>query len=351
MKKALAICSALALVAGAAFADDAPALKLSGYLDTGVTLTQTDADGDDGAVTLYADDAGKDDYRFNLNGSYTDGDAGVTFRLRVQNDFNSDASPNFADGYVYAWGTFADGLVKVKAGKVDDGSWATKGDAGYDFADGKGLQVQVMPVKGLNLGAKLDLVADTATINEFVGETAFAGAYSNDMFGFQAGYKFDTYVDGSSNEEAAAYVGLDIKAVPNLGAQFEAKFFDIGMDSELQTQELCETFSYTVSDPLSLGLVCYQELSGDSDVKIEMTFNPSVSYVLNDKITLGLSGYYGTQEDVYDSEIYVKPSLSYAISEKATIFSYYKYDMYTSAVDGVDPVNTSTVNLEFMYSF
>lgn len=149
MKKALAIISALAIASAFVFAEDAPALKLSGYIDTGIKAVITDSKTASDTVQLWGDDSGSMT-RFDLNGTYTNGNAGVDFKLRTQ----TIGAP--AINYFHAWTSLFDGKAKLVAGKLDNSAWKTEGDDGFTCENDEGIQVQIMPVAGLNVGVKFN---------------------------------------------------------------------------------------------------------------------------------------------------------------------------------------------------
>lgn len=363
MKKALAIITALALVSTVAFAQDAAALKLSGAIKTGVQMTSGDS-AEDGNVVAYNDDAEKIS-RFELVGTYTDGDFGLKFRMRAD-DFKT---PLLSYGYV--WGNLYSNMVTFKAGNIDDGAWETEGDDGFDVADGLGLQVQVKPAEGINFGVKLTPGTTAMTTEQFTGELAFGGAYVSDMFNVQAGYKLDSDIDApatfknaddadaalwiaslgvDADTEAFAYVGANIKAVEKLTLKAEGKFFNLGASSDIGLTEIDEIVEYAVSDPLAVGIVAYQWLPGNSDLENIMNFKPYVNYKLNDKATAGFAFFYelnsGYLEDA--TTMYIKPSLTYAFNSKAKINAFYKY---VAADNTVDTTADNVVQLDFIWSF
>jgi hypothetical protein len=370
MKKALAILMVLAMVTGVAFAQDAPALTFSGAIKTGVQITSGDS-AEDGAVIAYNDDAGKIS-RFDLKGDYTDGDFGVSFRIRAD-DF---VTPKLSFGYV--WGNVFSNMVTFKAGNIDDGAWATEGDDGFDVADGLGLQLQVKPIEGVNFGVKLTPGAATPmTTEQFASELAIGGAYVSDLFNFQAGYKLDSDYDDTvaadgtakiygyefTGEEYAlafpdvkpedwayAYVGFNVKAIENLTLKAEGKFTSLGAYSDIGLAEINEIVAYAVTDPLAVGIVMYQWIPGNSDAETIMNFKPYVNYKLNDKATAGFAFFYemnsGYLKDA--TTMYIKPSLAYAFNSHAKINAFYKY---VAKDDTEDTTSDNVVQLDFIWSY
>ncbi len=389
MKKLLIALLALS-VAGVAFAAD-PALTFSGALETGMAFTQTDGDDDDGAVKMYNDDA-DENVRFELIGAYTDGDFGVEFRYRTES-FTDTA---LVENYAYVWGNLFNNMVTFKAGNVDDSAWESEGDDGFDVADDHGLQIQVKPMEGLNLGVKLNVPkTDAYTYEQFQKEIGFGLGYTSDLFNFQAGYKLDSDADADYGDamddylvlfnkiaaaldptwddaefaaddvNASAYFGVNYKGLKGLKAIAEAKMFNLG-DSDFGYTEANEEFAYDVNEQINVGILMYQYMYSDSDTADFanlIDFKPYVNYKLNDKVTLGFAVYYGTTMMNVDStdpttEIYVKPSATVQLGPKAKFVGFYKYDTLTMDKDfaeqvlGVeDTVTTQTIQLDFIYSF
>lgn len=339
MKKALVVLLSL-VAAGALFAADAPTFALSGAVKTGV-LFQTGDTNEDGSWKLYNDDAGKTS-RLEIVGTYADADYGLKFRLR-SDDFA--AAPSVS--YAYVWGDFLADMITFKAGAVDDGAWATKGDTGFDVADGKGVQVQFKPIAGLNFGLKLDLVAANATTEQFIGETAVGLGYTAEKFNFQAGYKMDSDVDGSSEDEAFAYAGIQFVGIEALTVTAEAKLTNLGDTAvAAAVTTIDEVVEYSGIESLTLGLISYQVLSGDDNVDMKISVNPYANYKLNDKATAKFGVYYEMQGDA--SDIWVQPGVEYVLGAKAKVNAFLNYDMKDT---GSVATNDTKIQIDFLYSF
>jgi hypothetical protein len=79
--------------------------------------------------------------------------------------------------------------------------------------------------------------------------------------------------------------------------------------------------------------------------------------VLNDKLTLGLEAALALKPDYIAHDFYVKPNVSFAFAEHATISGYYKlasvgYTKYAvGAAEAPDAVLTHKVQAVFDWSF
>lgn len=380
MKKALAILSALALVSVVAFAEDAPALKLSGYIDTGIkSVTGDGAD----TVQLWGDDSGSTT-RFDLNGTYTNGNAGVDFKLRTQ-DMTAPAI-----NYFHAWTNLFDGKAKLVAGKLDNSAWKTEGDDGFTSENDQGIQVQIIPVAGLNLGVKFNTNGNAAiTPKQFLNETGFGAKYTSDLFNFAAGYKLDSdaddalagkatyaYIDEDAdgtpdivagavgittipgaasdyaNKEAYAYTGINYKGIAGLKLIAEAKWTGLGKYADIGLAEYDEIIEYKVSDPLSVGILMYQYIPGSSDIKSQLSFKPYVGYVVNSMVkATGEVKYVSNAAFVEKvNNVTFKPGVELTVSPSAKILI---NDAYTIADTGdeVAKTTTNTINVNFRWNF
>ena len=384
MKKALAIISAVALVGVAAFAEDAPALKLSGYVDTGIKAVSTDSKTASDTVQLWGDDSGSTT-RFDLNGTYTNGNAGVDFKLRTQ-DLTAPAINHFE-----AWTLLADGKVKLVAGLLDTSAWKTEGDDGFTAENGTGIQVQIIPVAGLNVGVKFNTNSSkTETPTQFFNELGFGGKYTTDLFNVAAGYTLDSDVDDANaktvyagtatvstktgaitadstvtasdyaKKEQWAYAGINFKGIAKTKLIAEAKFSGLG-NKDISINEFDEIVEYAVSDPLYAGILCYQYIPGASGAKPKMSFKPYVGYTVNSMVKATGEVKYTINDDYTKdvSTFYVKPGVELTVSPNSKILindCYQIQDINKKGAYNVDggsekALNTNTINVNFRFNF
>lgn len=348
MKKALVALLALA-VTGALIAQDAPSLKFSGYLNSGVQYNFGAAT-DPGQFNAYADDAGVAGYRMNLDGTYVNGNVGANFRLR------SDSGAAYAMNFGYVWANLASNMVKVKAGLVDDGSWCTNGDIGSDVGEGTGVLVLVMPMDGLNFGAGM-YDASTAYAGDKLENATYTMGFAYTMantFAVQSSYNV---VGGNGN---TIYAGLDLLMVPMLGAHLEGKFTNVSDFSNTGLSTIAETLSYDMS-PIKVGLVAYQWLSQKSGADIGYKVNPWVSYnsgIFTPKlsVTYDSNDSAARTKDTYSFT--VKPSVGIAVGPNASINASYAYTA-NKAMTGLQGQTTPVIgdnaqqrlDVDFLWTF
>lgn len=249
MKK-LALVLVLLMVFGLVqtFAQDAPAVKLSGA----VYVWQNYESPQD----FYA---GR--YRFRLNFAYTDGSYGVRARYQVTNgEFIGAKEMNVP--YAYGYVGILDGMIKVTAGKGVPfvyGAWSAltenilyAGPFGVGVVDNivfggfNGASLTVTPMSGLEIGVGLPvpLTADPVpTLTDFVDTLKFGVKFALPDLLTVYGY-FDL---GMSY---AATVTID--AVENLTAavKFESDSTDMGIGAAL-SYELAD-LGLTISNDFAM---------------------------------------------------------------------------------------------------
>lgn len=393
MKKALAIISALALVSAVAFAEDG--VKISGQVETGIQA-QT-GDGADYVKTWETDAPGTT--RIDLDINATHGDTGLWYKLRSA---DGASAPTIANFKVYA--NLFQNMVTVTAGNPDDNAWKTDADADFTAENGYGVRVDVHPVAGLTLGAKLNTPASANLPAKYAtGEMSFGGKYTAEKFFIAGGYKLDSKADDTDSDTMATgtklwgydvdtdlatlqaifavakataapkfgaddfamgYFGFGYTGIENLLIQAEAKFENLGAYSDIGLATMDEVVEYKVSDPIKVGLCMYQYLPGNSDVSSSLSFKPYANYKYNDITLLKAEIGYKTNAGYLDgvNNFWVSPGAEFQITPNSQIRADYTYtianmgdeDQYKAqGLTGasIEKTSYSTVNLGFRYSF
>jgi hypothetical protein len=357
MKKVALSLLAFALVGALAVAQDAPTLKLSGYLNSGVRI---DAVGSAAVSTIYGDDAGNAWGRFDLNGSYGTDTNGVEWKLRTA---NNTTAPNLE--FAYAWSKFADGMVTVKAGKVDDGTFTTAGDIGADFTDANGIAVAVTPAAGFSVGANWILpTADLSKSPTTPLVFAVSAAFSADKLA-----KAEAAGKISASKLSEILIGFGLLAVDKLTFAVDAKLSSLDVSGSNAAYKISENVSYAVSDALSVGVLAYEYAWG-SDIKVGtdtpfgFDVKPNVSYTVDPMVSVGAGVKYhmGPNSDgFYDNKaswVDVNPSATFTLSPAAKIIASYNlgysldkdkanYDL----ADQKDQALAHTLKVDFRYNF
>lgn len=356
MKKLLIALLALSVAGATVSAADAPALKLSGYFNTGFEYNAGDAT-DPATLSMYARDADASPagYRFNLNGAYDAGIYGVNFRFRAQQ------TSNVFMPYVYGWMKFGS-MVKVMAGIVDNGTFNSMGDIDGDAGEGTGLLAIVTPMDGLDLGVGV-FTKDAA--RQTASNAAYELEYTN--FTYSAAYTMkDTFkavvsTDFQKNDDTVAIdydsnltqlrAGLKLMMVPKLSAVVELQLSG-GNVKDKQLTTIAETLEYAVDDAITAGLVAYQYSYEASNSDFGFSLNPWVSYAMG-ALTPKLSVVYavndggtGTSDDTLFK---INPSAKYALDAKASVTFGAAYSIVGEAAD-VDN-NQFDLYADFLWSF
>jgi hypothetical protein len=383
MKKLLIALLALSVAGATVSAADAPALKLSGYFNTGFEYSGGDAF-DDPTLSMFARDADSSPkgYRFQLDGAYDAGLYGTNFRMRAQGTAND---PTFYMAYGYGWVKLFE-IAKIKAGYVDDGTFNSMGDIDGDAGEGLGALLTVAPIDGLTVGLGIypkdatrietnskDLA--TASGDSSYSNPAYALEYTK--FTYSAAYEMkdlvkaalsiqaqkadDTATIDYKGSIAQLRAGVSVLAVPNLTAVFEYELARGNVnegtevaDSKLTT--LAGTFSYAVDDAITAGVVVYSWNSDFKGADAGFKVNPwatyamgsltpklSVAYIVND-------GAEGTEDD---TEFQINPSCKYTLDKNASIDMGLKYVTFgsDSANADADIESGYTLYADFLWKF
>jgi hypothetical protein len=356
-----------------------------------------DANGEDSAIELYSDDA-EVPLRLQLNGAYTKDNYGVVFGVRGE---------PAADGLpvkvynAYGWVTFLNEIIKVSAGKIDDGSWGTQGVQEYS-SSGNGVRLEVTPIEGLNFGLILtppdDLLA--TNIKDFVSETHLGAKYSNDLFWAAGALKIDSQGDGLTGFQSAPsfdwwqsasgpvvlgpgsvepdhgftfYIGAGAAPIPGLAFAVEAKGVNQSKFAKAGEFVLDEKVGYKLlDDKLEVGLKARQYFWGDEwskglsleaiedgkddPYKPYLTFTPYVGYDVLDNVNVAFEVGLGLWSGVLDSDLSFKPKVTYKIGDGAKIVAFYKLaitDPYDDFEPGFDRKTNkgNTVQIDMIWTF
>jgi hypothetical protein len=308
MRKLLLI-GALVLIAAVAFAQNAPApaptLVFTGALYTG-TIAQS-FNGGTPSLGIW-DPINQTLSRFNFQGTYNGDGFGLNFRLREDDNFwdqgNSAVKitgisiPN-APGFrrLYGWIDAASGMIRVAAGRLAGYEWAT-GDAGgfntLGNLDGAvGMQLQIKPIDGLNVGAFLPFTYGTSgspvtsmDLVSAVNFMAFGVKYTmKGVFDIEGGYwlapdNASTKTTNSSSfyQFPKAWFGAEYIGTPNLTAILETQFANSTISNNNYAY-LAETIAYK-QDQLGLALYAEQQLNSNSNWGMYFGVRPTIDYTI-----------------------------------------------------------------------
>jgi hypothetical protein len=207
----------------------------NGYVDFGALITSSGG-------TTNLDSYGTDAWspgRFQLEGKYSADNYGLAFRLR--NDGAWDAAQNNTNvKRAYGWVDLANGMVKINAGMLGDYTWSTGGWESFGNFDGKtGLQVQIMPTKGANLGVFIPTwttAAGSDTLSNVMQAISLGASYSTDMMYLAAGYDLGNstlWVGGSYS--GMKDLTLEVESNNSFATGAQSYYFDEYVDYNLGT--------------------------------------------------------------------------------------------------------------------
>jgi hypothetical protein len=390
MKKVALSLLALALVGSMAFGQDAPALKIGGYLDTGTTTTMYADTGN--STVIKGDDSGVGGGSFALKLSYGTDKAGFKGNYRIENVIPGAGSTiNPLISYVWFLVPGAE-AVKILGGNYDDDGtpWNQVDDNGAKQTKGTGVAIVATPSEGFSLG----------------GAVAPQGS-KNGLFSAGATYS----VPGTVQVVAAALTGYnkdDAIALDNAGVSFKllmdgplslkggADFSGLAAEKATGAQIYDVTVGYKVTDAFSVNANIYaftwgadlkavdisKGTAGSGDAAaLSYKVNPSISYTIDPVFSVGFGGTYqsggsaigalvsdgakavkfgntsvvvpaGTYLYNKVTKIEINPNATVTLDPNAKVVLNYKYD----ALSGDDTKNGkdltwSTIIVDFRYSF
>jgi hypothetical protein len=329
MKKALVMILSLTIV-GAVIAQE-QAVKVSGYVNTGLQMVN-DGKNDDTKILLYGDDDGSEGVTATVTVEYT----GTNVGAKVSGKWNSEsvevetvggdtvAVNNVSLDTAYGWVSPFEGL-KAFAGTSYAGYFDGVDDDSNDYFDSKSVSVTYAN-SGFVVGAGVNPVQDGKNTNYIIG-----AAYKMDKLfdvrfsAITAKTEFDKYsISGS------------LLAVDKL--TLTAGFLTEGLATDAD-KWMDLTVAYQVMDPLKVQVIAYDYLD-----KEYFTVTPSVSYKLNDNITLTGEVKYqseGKDEGTNYESILPKAKVSYTL-DKATVNASVEYDTEMEKTKAL---------IDFIYSF
>lgn len=239
MKKILIFGLLTFLIAASLFAKNSvPGLKFGGYLDTGLMAINN-------GTTTNLIQQGEDSWtpsRLQLSGKYNAGNWGLALRLRVDASETAGialGSYQFGNYYdhlyfrrAYGWIKGFDGKVKVQVGTLGDYTWASHNLLQFGSLDGDtGIQLQLMPIAGLNFGAFLPYptyvgaTPSSTSASDGFKQLAFGGIYKDRGLGYlTVGYSLGNYQNYTAvvnKNDPYFWLGLGYNGMPALTAKAE----------------------------------------------------------------------------------------------------------------------------------
>ena len=316
----------LLAAAGSLFAQ----LSWTGQVYAGLGMTKLDGEDKVAFGTGTGNLLGNDNFRFRLNGTYTNEEetAGARFRLQSQ---GTPRSWSLSAPYAFGWFTIADGLIKILGGRITENEFNTVDsyNAGATFfATDYGLQAYVYPSDMFKFGVGAlagSGLSEGVTID---GMTAWLGlGVDIDTFSLTAQMeagKERVDVFASANFEGLSNLGL------TLGAFVEAAYLNEFNDKGVVFADL----SVEHSGILDAWFYVLSVYSQKEDYDMSIDFNFGAEYTVNNSVSAGLDVDFGLQGVAYDglyswdayfmkelSFVGVKPYVSFSPNDSSASLS------------------------------
>lgn len=284
MKKTLVFVLLLGIIGTFAFAQSAaPALKFTGYMNFGAQIYN---DGTNTNLVALGSDSWTQG-RLYLNGSYTTDTWGLAFRLAKDGSITpalSNANANLYIDEVWGWTSILNGMVKFEAGQLADYSWASNGWMNFgNFDSGKpGIQLQLLPVTGLNFGVYLPIRINgnqTNLLSDAMATLAIGANYTATGIGYLSlGYQLGQNATGVDATSPYLWAGVGYTGMSALTAKVELKMLS-DSNTALNYTYINQQIGYNMA-PLNLTLWAEEQLNGTGTPGTILHFQPVVDYTV-----------------------------------------------------------------------
>ena len=389
--KRILLCGILALaVAGMTFAQWPDGFSVAGQVRTGLRMDFLGGQyygvgkgltpiipEDRSSVWMWHDDAGN---RAQLDMKFVAENYGFRFIPRFQMIDNTTMSLPVA----YGWFEVMNDMIKVTAGRIDDGVWNSPSPEDRNYSNGVGFRVEVKPIEGLNVGWMIGednrtpdtLASFPSGAGKFTrpadlfGTSGFGAKYANDTFAVAAGLQL--YREGTGRSKAGwgfggrddpyffadsigdgtvatgkvgteTYLGVEVKPVQGLTVQAGAIMGNLDVVKDYGYIWMNEYLAYDLGS-ITPRLTLHQKIDM-SDTKLfknpetgdmeatpaYMEFVPGVDFTIADN----LSAYFEAPIKIWDKvfELGVKPGATYKFGPGLEIGAYYNLILSTNSYD------------------
>ncbi len=398
MRKSGLLITALISIAAYGFADTpAPALQVSGYLETGARLIKSSNYFASGLYgDLFNDNTASPGGRFDLIGNYTNGTNGVTLKLRTDENISPNPATSAYNAPIvynaFAWSYLgAQKAFMLKGGIIGDSTFTTLGDYGFFMLDSApGIELSWFPASGWTVGGFLAAPAfQVSSSPSYWDNPWFLGvAYSSSSFSFNAGWTY-----GATNANAYGTLGTDsgISGLNNVTASFSytggplfaaAEYCAVNLNTYSTTGYtfLTQKVTYNVGS-FTPGVTLYEYLAGNSSAQdasnnkatLGWHVNPYVDYAV-DKVTtleLGATYFAGVQQtngavlpssatlssmtENNQAQFDIKPRVFFNLASDTYIAVYYLYSTSVGSdkttFNGTSDSSSNTFGLDLRYTF
>jgi len=280
MKKLLVVLLALTVIGVVVFAQAAatPTVTFNGRVEAGFQINP-----DTKTVIMHDDDSGKAS-RVRLNVKAVLGDFELGYYMT---DDYADTGNSFAASSYWAGYKFLDGKFIVRAGATDASTTKTVNKGwGNGINAVRGVQVVVVPMSGLSVGAAFGNITAAATdAKNTLYKPAVGLAYAIPSIGdLRVNYQsYDKLFTAGFNYSGMAGLVAQVEMY-NIG--YKAGTFTAGIGDIVKPSEFFEKGAYTMGS-LTASVQAYEGIGKDLDLAFKVT--PGVDYAVSPVITAGAS--------------------------------------------------------------
>jgi len=216
----------------------------------------------------------------------------------------------------WGWINFSDGLVKLSAGKIDDGVWGTTGYQGHDYSNDGLIRLEIKPSDELDLGLAFAYPNggyEAGKIGNFFQQTIIGAKYSaEDSFTVATALKLfseeDDYTDGDGMD-VGWYLGFGYFGIEDLGINLEVLIDHLAKMSDKGEEAVTLQIDYSGVENLGIGVAVgfgfvksFELDSFFADVWADYTVNDNVT--VGADVTLNANGDFAFTS--YDFSAYAK---------------------------------------------
>jgi hypothetical protein len=354
MRKVFSVLVLAALTAGMVWAQDeeeAGGLKITGAVKTGFKAEAGKERGAEKDLTFapWSDDA-KKMFRADIQADYTTTNAGVSVRLRADDDILKEANVKYYVfsplGHAYGWFSFLNNIVEVSGGLLDNAKWGTFTDFNIDNSldNNQGVKLEIRPVTGLSFGVNLLNIPGRTKAEDAFNGTVIGAKYAIDPFGIAVAFIINdegkvlfwtnnfakslktpptneqieqqlintmgqSVWDNLSQDQKDTYIaaakassGPSGLSQTDIGILFSGYFYGVpnlklDLDGTFAAYKKMSAFGialqgiYNITEPFSVGARVRFGTIGDSDKKTsisELEIRPEAGYIVNNWLGLKL---------------------------------------------------------------
>jgi hypothetical protein len=368
-------------------------LTFNGKIASGVSFDIDSTNNKDGTFQMlnmsYPDNPYRNSLRADLYTAFTKGNGGFKFALRADDVINriSGGGGLYSVPYAFGWLDLLNNKFRITGGKIEDNVWGTMGLVNATIT-AAGVRLEARPVDGLNAGVFFVVPGGTsipqsttkfASPKQTFMETIIGARYYSRMFWASALLQLDSDFDrltpaidptgGTINDdkEMRALFGLGLTFIPNLTVLAEADIWGLGAVSDQGRVDLRQTFSYNITNKVSIALRAQELLwTFSDDLKPWLEFKPLLTYKINNIVTTVLEGGFGLgnygetdltpvelgaipmgHEKLYN--VYIKPTGLFTLDGGLAVKTWYKFNV--SEKKDEDLATAHQAALEFVWSF